>query len=213
MPVIARTPVRPPRPPRRPRRFRLVHPGAGLLLAPLLAVGAVAGLSTAPAGLPPAPAGRVDTTARATDTATWSSATDAARDRDRVEVHLSLASAVALPLGTRAVRVAAAQKGKPYRWGASGPSAFDCSGLVHYVYDARLAQDLPRTANAQRLDTARVSRSGVRPGDLIFFMRSGRAYHVGIYAGSGKVWHAPKPGKRVELVRIWTNGWVAGRVR
>ena len=212
MPAIALSPARKsrqPRPTGRFGRFGRFRPGAGILLAPLLAVGAlsgVGGLSTTP----PTPAG---TAGRAGDTATWASASDAAQDRDRVDVRLSLASTVAVPLGTRAVRVAAAQKGKPYRWGAAGPSAFDCSGLVHYVYDARLAQDLPRTANAQRLDTARVSRSGVRPGDLIFFMRSGKAYHVGIYAGAGKVWHAPKPGKRVELVRIWTSGWVAGRVR
>jgi cell wall-associated NlpC family hydrolase len=193
------------------RRFR---PGLGLLLAPLLAVGAVGTVGTV-AGLPttpPKPPTHVGAATGAGDAATWASAADAVQDRDRVDVRLSLASTVAVPLGTRAVRVAAAQKGKPYRWGAAGPSAFDCSGLVHYVYDARLAQDLPRTANAQRLDTTRVSRSGVRPGDLIFFMRSGKAYHVGIYAGSGKVWHAPKPGKRVELVRIWTSGWVAGRV-
>ncbi|WP_323099331.1 C40 family peptidase [Intrasporangium sp. YIM S08009] len=199
MPAIARTPARQP-------RSRL---GAGLLLAPLLAVGALGAVAASP----PTPAGHLDTSAREADTATWANASDAAQDRDRVDVRLSLASTAAVPLGTRAVRVAAAQKGKPYRWGAAGPTAFDCSGLVHYVYDARLAQDLPRTANAQRLDTTRVSRSGVRPGDLIFFMRSGKAYHVGIYAGSGKVWHAPKPGKRVELVRIWTSGWVAGRVR
>jgi len=200
MPAIAHTPA---------RRSRRLRPGAGLLLAPLLAVGAVGAV----AGLSPTPPAHVGTAAGTGDTATWASAADATQDRDRVDVRLSLASTVAVPLGTRAVRVAAAQKGKPYRWGAAGPSAFDCSGLVQYVYDARLAQDLPRTANAQRLDTMRVSRSGVRPGDLIFFMRAGKAYHVGIYAGSGKVWHAPKPGKRVELVRIWTSGWVAGRVR
>ncbi len=207
MPAIAHTPAR------RSRGLRRFCPGAGLLLAPLLAVGAVAGLSTTTAPTDPTPPPHVGSAARAGATATWASVADAAQDRNRVDVRLSLASTVAIPLGTRAVRVAAAQKGKPYRWGAAGPAAFDCSGLVHYVFDARLAQHLPRTADAQRLDTARISRSSVRPGDLIFFMRSGRAYHVGIYAGSGKVWHAPKPGQRVELARIWTNGWVAGRVR
>ncbi|WP_083706996.1 C40 family peptidase [Intrasporangium flavum] len=211
MPAITHVPARRPHRPRRLRRPRLrgLRPGAGLLLAPLLAVAAVGAV----AGPSASTARHAGTTSGAADTATWASAADAAQDRDRVDVRLELASTVAVPLGTRAVRVAAAQKGKPYRWGAAGPSAFDCSGLVHYVYDARLAQDLPRTANAQRLDTVRVARSSVRPGDLIFFMRSGRAYHVGIYAGSGRVWHAPKPGKRVELVRIWTSGWVAGRVR
>ena len=44
-------------------------------------------------------------------------------------------------------------------------------------------------------------------------MSSGRAYHVGIYAGYGKIWHAPRPGQRVQLSRIWTTAWVATRVR
>ncbi len=118
-----------------------------------------------------------------------------------------------LTLGTRGLRIAAAQKGDPYRWGASGPSAFDCSGLVYYAYHKVLGRNLPRTANAQRLASMRIAKSAVRPGDLIFFMSSGRAYHVGVYAGYGKIWHAPRPGQRVQLSRIWTSAWVAGRVR
>ena len=81
------------------------------------------------------------------------------------------------------------------------------------MYTKWLHRNLPRTANAQRLATVRIWKTQVRPGDLIFFMRSGRAYHVGIYAGYGKVWHAPYPGQRVQLSRIWTSSWVAGRVR
>ena len=115
--------------------------------------------------------------------------------------------------GASAVRVAAAQKGDPYRYGSAGPSAFDCSGLVYYVYKTRLGKYLPRTASAQRLATTNIAKSSIRPGDLIFFTSSGRVYHVGIYAGSNKVWHAPRPGQSVQLSTLWTSSWVAGRVR
>ena len=116
-------------------------------------------------------------------------------------------------LGVRATRIAAAQRGDPYRWGASGPSAFDCSGLVYYVYTKQLGKRLPRTASAQRLATVRIAKASIRPGDLVFFTSYGRVYHVGVYAGSNKVWHAPRPGQRVQLSTIWTRAWVAGRVR
>jgi len=122
-------------------------------------------------------------------------------------------ASIAIPRGLKAVRIAAAQKGKPYRWGGAGPSSFDCSGLVYYVYKKRLHVSLPRTANAQRLKTIRIAKASLRPGDLVFFMSGGRAYHVGIYAGHGKIWHSPRPGQRVQLSKLWTSRWVAGRVR
>jgi cell wall-associated NlpC family hydrolase len=121
--------------------------------------------------------------------------------------------AVTYTLRMEAVRIAASKKGDPYRWGAAGPYAFDCSGLVYYIYRTRLHRSIPRTADAQRLATIRLTHSQKRPGDLIFFMSSGRAYHVGIYAGYGKIWQAPRPGQVVQLSRIWTSAYVVGRVR
>ena len=115
--------------------------------------------------------------------------------------------------GRVATSIAGAQKGKPYVYGAAGPRSFDCSGLVYYVYQKRLGVSLPRTANAQRLKSVPISKSNLQPGDLVFFMSGGRAYHVGIYAGGSKVWHAPRPGQRVQLSKIWTTKWVAGRLR
>jgi cell wall-associated NlpC family hydrolase len=115
--------------------------------------------------------------------------------------------------GRLAVSIAGAQKGKPYVYGAAGPRAFDCSGLIYYVYQKRLDVSLPRTANAQRLQAVRISKANIQPGDLIFFMSGGRAYHVGIYAGGGKVWHSPRPGQRVQLSKIWTSRWQPGRLR
>jgi cell wall-associated NlpC family hydrolase len=123
--------------------------------------------------------------------------------------------ASAATLGQQAVSLAAAQKGKPYRYGAVGPQAFDCSGLIVYVYTTRLHRTLPRTASAQRRATIRVQKSQVRPGDLIFLHKgaTSNVTHVGIYAGGGKIWHSPKPGGRVKLSTLWTTVWTAGRVR
>jgi cell wall-associated NlpC family hydrolase len=107
----------------------------------------------------------------------------------------------AATLGMQAVTVAAAQKGKPYKWGAVGPRAFDCSGLMVYVYDTRLHKKLPRTASAQRRATTRIAKSQVRPGDLIFLYSGSvtNVTHVGVYAGGGRIWHSPHTGDHVKL--------------
>lgn len=101
------------------------------------------------------------------------------------------------------VAVARAQQGKPYRYGAAGPGAFDCSGLAGFAY-AKVGLKLPRTAQAQYTAARKIPRAIARPGDLVFWMSGGRAYHVGVYAGAGRVWHAPKPGDRVKLGPIWS---------
>ena len=172
----------------RPAR-RLTLPS--LALAPLLAGALLVGTGGAPT------ASTVQTSGPATAQA----------------ASVATAPVATVPRRIQALRLTAAQVGKPYRWGAAGPYAFDCSGLIYYVYRTRLHVPLPRTANAQRLATVRVAKSNILAGDLVFFMRNGRAYHVGLYAGNGKVWHAPRPGQRVQLSRIWTTAWVAGRVR
>ncbi len=111
----------------------------------------------------------------------------------------------------RAVMTTAASlKGRPYRYGATGPRAFDCSGYVKYVF-AHNGYKLPRTANQQYRHVKKIKKSQIRPGDLVFF-GSGYKYHVAIYAGHGKIWHSPRPGKTVRKVKIWTSRWSAGRV-
>jgi cell wall-associated NlpC family hydrolase len=112
-------------------------------------------------------------------------------------------------LETQAVFLAAVQRGKPYRWAAAGPNAFDCSGLVQYVYK-RLGVLLPRTTYGQYAAAAHIPRSQLRPGDLIFVDRLG---HVGIYAGFGFMWHAPHTGDRVRLSLIWDRHYLVARVR
>ena len=121
-------------------------------------------------------------------------------------------TAVTASTANRAVSYAAAKRGAPYKYGAAGPSRFDCSGLTKWSY-SRAGRWLPRTTRQQYAATTRVSRTHLRKGDLVFFLRGRTPYHVGIYAGSQKVWHAPKPGQRVKLSRIWTTAVAYGRVR
>lgn len=110
--------------------------------------------------------------------------------------------AALLGRGARVVAAARSQHGKPYRHGASGPAAFDCSGLSGYAYRA-VHIKLPRTANGQFHAAHPIGRAAARPGDLVFWVHGRHAYHVAVYAGAGRVWHAPKPGDRVRLAAIW----------
>jgi cell wall-associated NlpC family hydrolase len=103
----------------------------------------------------------------------------------------------------RIVGAARAQQGKPYRFGAGGPSAFDCSGLTGYAYRHE-GITLPRTADQQYRAARHIAASAARPGDLVFWVSGGHAYHAAVYAGAGQVWHAPKPGRRVQLETIWS---------
>jgi len=114
-------------------------------------------------------------------------------------------------LGEKAAYLASLQAGKPYVYGAEGPYAFDCSGLVQYVYK-QLGKTLPRTTDEQFAATTRVARGQEQPGDLIFFGSPGSIYHMGIYAGNGKMWVAPKSGDVVKLETIWTSSYLVGRV-
>ncbi|MFE4372580.1 C40 family peptidase [Streptomyces sp. NPDC056835] len=111
----------------------------------------------------------------------------------------------------KALKIAASKEGSPYRWGATGPHRFDCSGLTLYSYK-KVGKKLPRTAQQQYNNSLHVSRSERRKGDLVFFHWGGSVYHVGIYAGRGKIWHSPKTGALVRLERIWTRSVLYGRV-
>ncbi|WP_052434297.1 NlpC/P60 family protein [Streptacidiphilus melanogenes] len=121
------------------------------------------------------------------------------------------ADAGTLTIGQRALGVAQSKHGDPYRWGATGPSAFDCSGLTYYAF-RRVGRPLPRTAQAQYNRVRHISYSQLRPGDLVFFHYGSYVYHVGIYAGHWEIWHAPHSGSYVKLERIWTRSVWFGRV-
>ncbi|MEV6618624.1 NlpC/P60 family protein [Streptomyces sp. NPDC051051] len=98
--------------------------------------------------------------------------------------------------GRAAAALAAARSalGRPYVWGANGPTGFDCSGLVQWSY-ARAGVSLPRTSQAQAHAGRRVPLSQARPGDIVTYRSD--ASHVGMYAGNGQVIHAPYPGAPV----------------
>ncbi|MBM7169678.1 C40 family peptidase [Streptomyces sp. G44] len=89
--------------------------------------------------------------------------------------------------------------GSPYVWGATGPNAFDCSGLTQAAYRSA-GVSLPRTTYAQIAAGKRIPRSALRPGDLVFFY-SGIS-HVGMYVGNGQMIHAPNPSAPVRLAPI-----------
>lgn len=100
--------------------------------------------------------------------------------------------------GSKAVTFASKQLGRPYRYGASGPSAYDCSGLTGASWKAA-GKSLPRTSYAQLSKGKAVSKSALRPGDVVGFYGGG---HVGLYVGNGYVIHASKPGKPVAKVKV-----------
>lgn len=95
-----------------------------------------------------------------------------------------------------AARIAMSKVGKPYRYGAAGPNAFDCSGLVHWTYK-QLGVKLPRTSRAMSQVGKPVSRANLQPGDLVFFYKP--VSHVAIYIGNGKVVHASTSGSPVKV--------------
>ncbi|GAA1919742.1 C40 family peptidase [Streptomyces durmitorensis] len=103
----------------------------------------------------------------------------------------------AAPSSSRAAAAIAAARsavGKPYVWGANGPSGFDCSGLTQWSY-AQAGVGLPRTSQAQRYAGRQVPMSQAQPGDLVAYRDD--ASHIGMYMGNGQVVHAPYPGAPV----------------
>ncbi|MFC7258259.1 C40 family peptidase [Streptomyces lutosisoli] len=103
----------------------------------------------------------------------------------------------AVPSSARAAAAVAAARsalGRPYVWGATGPSGFDCSGLMQWSY-ARAGVGLPRTSQEQRYAGRQVPLSQAQPGDLVTYRSD--ASHIGMYVGNGQVIHAPYPGAPV----------------
>ncbi|MBL8932215.1 MAG: C40 family peptidase [Kineosporiaceae bacterium] len=128
----------------------------------------------------------------------------------QVSTARTAAQTAALAKAQAVLRTAASLKGRPYRYGASGPRAFDCSGYTKYVF-SRNGIALPRTAQQQWRKARKIKKSQIRPGDLVFF-GGAHKYHVAVYAGNGMIWHAPSSGKTVRKVKIWTSRWSAGRI-
>ena len=90
-------------------------------------------------------------------------------------------------------------KGKPYVWGAEGPDAFDCSGLVKYALEKAFGKNFPHYSGDQYSASRGVKDPQI--GDLVFFGPGGRN-HVGVYAGNGKVWSAMSPSSGIGMANV-----------
>jgi hypothetical protein len=111
--------------------------------------------------------------------------------------------------GERVVTEARKQLGRPYVWGGkSEASGFDCSGYTAWVYRS-LGVDIGVSALQQYQQGVSIPRTGLMPGDLVFFLSQGAPLHVGIYAGDGEFLHAPGSGKRIESSKI-DSGYFSG---
>lgn len=128
--------------------------------------------------------------AKAAETAHKAAAARAARFGGRLPL-LSVSGRIGTVLG-----FLTAQLGKAYVYGATGPNAYDCSGLTKAAF-ATIGVDLPRTAAEQSLVGTPVSLSALQPGDLLFWGGTGSAYHVAVYIGGGQYLDAANPGKGV----------------
>jgi cell wall-associated NlpC family hydrolase len=141
----------------------------------------------------------------------------------RAAVQLSAAQALtgtlpavnASPIATAVLAFAQQQLGKPYVWGATGPGAFDCSGLTGAAY-AAAGLRLPRTSREQWFAGPHVDLAALEPGDLMFWASDtsnpGSIHHVALYAGNGLMVAAPHSGDVVKVQPIYLDGYI-GAVR
>jgi cell wall-associated NlpC family hydrolase len=121
------------------------------------------------------------------------------------------AAAKAAVTRSRVVAEALKHRGALYKYGATGPYRFDCSGFTLYVY-RKFGVNLPHRAREQRFRGHAVSRAQARPGDLVVFRQGGSWGHVGIYLGNGYMIDSPHSGARVKVRKIWTSAVVFRRL-
>ncbi len=105
----------------------------------------------------------------------------------------------ASPNATRVIEAARALIGTPYRFGASGPESFDCSGFTAWVW-REAGASLPHSSRAQFASLPKVARTDLQPGDLVFF--GSPIHHVGMYVGGDQMIDAPRTGSSVGIRSI-----------
>jgi cell wall-associated NlpC family hydrolase len=103
--------------------------------------------------------------------------------------------------GSTALKYALKQVGDVYVWAAAGPTRWDCSGLTMRAFQ-QAGVSLPHSSRIQIKYGKSISAGSLKPGDLLFFGKP--ISHVSIYMGGGKMVQAPRPGKRVEVVKFVT---------
>ena len=101
--------------------------------------------------------------------------------------------------GEKALAFAKKQLGDRYAYAGAGPNSWDCSGLTMKAWQVAGVK-LPHSAGQQYRIGKKISKSQLRNGDLVFFYRG--ISHVGLYAGNGKVIHAPRPGETVSYIKM-----------
>ncbi|GAA1627967.1 C40 family peptidase [Actinoplanes couchii] len=114
--------------------------------------------------------------------------------------------------GAKVLAEAKKHKGALYKYGASGPKRFDCSGFTKYVYKKTTGKSLPHKANSQQKYGKSVAKSKKQVGDLIIFRNGSYGYHAGIYAGNGYIYDSPHTGARVGKHKIWNSNYVVRRL-
>ncbi|EHE88238.1 C40 family peptidase [Lactobacillus delbrueckii] len=144
----------------------------------------------------------------------------------QILVKLTLALALVVPIAVQAnshqaqaasvttkrnkvVKLAKKQVGKRYVYGATGPNAFDCSGLTSYVYSHAIGKYISRTTYSQVYQgkTVKVSTVSLKKGDLLFWGSKSSPYHVGIYVGGGQYVHAATPSQGVRKQYLSSYFW------
>lgn len=111
---------------------------------------------------------------------------------------------------SKAVSLAKSKLGKPYKWGATGPNSFDCSGLIYWVAK-QMGKTIPRTSSQQSKYGTSVSKSALQPGDCVFF--GSPVHHVGMYVGNNQYIHAPQTGDVVKISSLSSRKDYAGARR
>lgn len=128
----------------------------------------------------------------------WIKASDATLTTQKAKKKKAAKSTTSSSKVQKVINLAKKQIGKPYVYGAAGPSSFDCSGLTSYVFSNAVGKNIGRTTYNQVNAGKRVSVSNLKAGDLVFWGN----YHVGIYLGNNQYIHAPQPGQNVTKATI-----------
>lgn len=121
-------------------------------------------------------------------------------------------SATAATSGNKVINEAKRHVGALYKFGAAGPSRFDCSGYTQYVYRKTTGKKLAHKANSQQKAGKSVAKGKKQVGDLIVFRNGSYGYHTAIYAGAGYMYDSPHTGARVSKRKMFSTNYVVRRL-
>ncbi|KQL50671.1 peptidase P60 [Heyndrickxia shackletonii] len=128
-------------------------------------------------------------------------------------VFLLPANEAAAASPTEVINVAKKYLGTPYRYGGMSPTGFDCSGFVSYSYK-KIGVNLPHSADAMFQRGKKVSKTNLKPGDLVFFNTgSKKVSHVAIYIGNNKVIHSVSNGVKIDCLNCtyWKTRYIGAK--